>query len=146
MICACENQLENVAIKLIDTFGNKCEPDYINKSGDTALSWVSGSRLLKSVDIKLSNIKCVVCSDELPIRRLLVKCSHACFCEDCALTLILDKCAICNISIDPRWTKSINSNFNHTKIQFIYDKFKARYLFSTFFINIYFLSILLYLL
>jgi hypothetical protein len=38
LICACENQLENVAIKLIDTFGNKCEPDYINKSGDTALS------------------------------------------------------------------------------------------------------------
>ena len=45
LIWICENEMNDVALKLIDKFGEKCKPDHLNKKDDTALSWACESRM-----------------------------------------------------------------------------------------------------
>jgi ankyrin repeat protein len=105
---ACYNILEGLAIKLIDTFGDKCKPYHVDRFGSDALlyaKWNNMNRFLKIL-IKVKIIKpfnildthCTICYNELSKRILLVKCGHACYCEDCALKI--DVCPLCKSTID----------------------------------------------
>lgn len=105
---SCENELESVAIKLLDTYQEDCYPFLKDSSCKTPFQIAQAKGLKKFIvafkerfgknhknvqEYELKLIECIICHEETVINSLLNPCRHKDFCQICVNKLIT--CPLC---------------------------------------------------